>query len=146
QARGRGGRVARLVDHTDFGRAGRAGRPRGLSGTTLLAPGRAADGQPTAFPPVFCARGLAWVGARDHGRSCTSVRRSLLVLKTKRHLGLLGALVVLVAAATPSWPSSLSDGASAFRRGDYVIAFRKLRPLAERGDAEAQAILALMYQ
>jgi uncharacterized protein len=68
------------------------------------------------------------------------------VLKAKRHVGILAALVMLVSAATPSWPSSLSDGASAFRRGDYVIAFRKLRPLAERGDAEAQAILALMYQ
>jgi TPR repeat protein len=32
------------------------------------------------------------------------------------------------------------------RRGDYVTAFRKLRPLAERGQAEAQALLALMYQ
>jgi uncharacterized protein len=68
------------------------------------------------------------------------------VLKAERALGLLAALMMLVATVTPSWPSSLSDGASAFRRGDYVIAFRKLRPLAERGDAEAQVILALMYQ
>jgi uncharacterized protein len=68
------------------------------------------------------------------------------VLKARRHVGILAALVMLVSAATPAWPSSFSDGASAFRRGDYVIAFRKLRPLAERGDAEAQAILALMYQ
>jgi len=58
----------------------------------------------------------------------------------------LAAVVMLVSAAAPAWPSSLSDGASAFRRGDYVTAFRKLRPLAERGQAEAQAILALMYQ
>jgi TPR repeat protein len=59
---------------------------------------------------------------------------------------ILTAVVMLVSAATPSWPSSLSDGASAFRRGDYVIALRKLRPLAERGHAEAQALLAFMYQ
>ena len=58
----------------------------------------------------------------------------------------LAAVVMLVSAAMPSWSSSLSDGASAFRRGDYVVAFKKLRPLAERGHAEAQAILALMYQ
>jgi uncharacterized protein len=58
----------------------------------------------------------------------------------------LAAVVMLVSAAMPAWPSSLSDGASAFRRGDYVTAFKKLRPLAERGHAEAQAILALMYQ
>jgi uncharacterized protein len=58
----------------------------------------------------------------------------------------MAALLMLVSAATPAWPSSLSDGASAFHRGDYVIALRKLRPLAERGQAEAQALLALMYQ
>jgi TPR repeat protein len=58
----------------------------------------------------------------------------------------LAALVMFVSATVPAWPTSLSDGASAFRRGNYVIAFRKLRPLAERGDAEAQAILGLMYQ
>ena len=69
-----------------------------------------------------------------------------MVLKAKRHVGTLAALVMLVSAATPSWPSSLSDGASALRRGDYVTAFRKLRPLAERGYAEAQAELAFMYQ
>jgi TPR repeat protein len=68
------------------------------------------------------------------------------VLKARQHVGILAVLVTLVSAATPSWPSSLSDGASAFRRGDYVIALRKLRPLAERGDAEAQALLAFMYQ
>jgi uncharacterized protein len=68
------------------------------------------------------------------------------VLKAKRHVGILAVLMMLVSAATPAWPSSLSDGASAFRRGDYVAALRKLRPLAERGHAEAQAILALMYQ
>jgi uncharacterized protein len=58
----------------------------------------------------------------------------------------LAAVVMLVSATAPAWPNSLSDGAGAFRRGEYVIAFRKLRPLAERGDAEAQAILGLMYQ
>jgi uncharacterized protein len=67
-------------------------------------------------------------------------------LKAERAVGLLAALMMLVATVTSSWSSSLSDGASAFHRGDYVIAVRKLRPLAERGDAEAQAILALMYQ
>ena len=58
----------------------------------------------------------------------------------------LAAVMMLLSAAMPAWASSLSDGASAFRRGDYVVAFRKLRPLAERGQPEAQALLALMYQ
>ena len=69
-----------------------------------------------------------------------------MAMKAKRPVGILAALMMLVSAATPSSSSSLSDGANAFRRGDYVIAVRKLRPLAERGNAEAQAILALMYQ
>src|SRR5690348_8820709 len=146
QARGRGGRMARLVDHPDCGRDGRAGRSRNLPGATLLARTRAADAQPPAIRPVLRAGDLARVAARDHGRSCTSFGRSLVVLKAERALGLLAALIMLVATVTPSSPSSLSDGASAFRRGDYVIAFKKLRPLAEHGDAEAQAIVALMYQ
>ena len=58
----------------------------------------------------------------------------------------LAALMMLIAAATPSWPSSLSDGLIAFRRSDYPTAFRKLRPLAERGQAEAQVMLGYMYE
>ena len=69
-----------------------------------------------------------------------------MVLKAIRPVGILAVLMMLVSAGTPAWPSSLSDGASAFHRGDYVAALRRLRPLAERGHAEAQAILALMYQ
>ena len=58
----------------------------------------------------------------------------------------LAALVMLVAAATPGWPSALSEGVVAFHRSDYLTAFRKLRPLAERGQAEAQALLGYMYE
>ena len=58
----------------------------------------------------------------------------------------LAALTMFVAAATPSWPSSFSDGIVAFHRSDFPSAFRKLRPLAERGQAEAQALLGYMYE
>ena len=58
----------------------------------------------------------------------------------------LAALMMLVTAAAPSWPSAFSEGVVAFHRSDYPTAFRKLKPLAERGQAEAQALLAYMYQ
>jgi TPR repeat protein len=58
----------------------------------------------------------------------------------------LAALLILATAATPAWPSALSDGVVAFHRSDYATAFRKLKPLAERGQAEAQALLGYMYQ
>jgi TPR repeat protein len=53
---------------------------------------------------------------------------------------------MLVAAAAPSWSSAFSDGVVAFRRSDFPTGFRKLRPLAERGQAEAQALLGYMYE
>jgi TPR repeat protein len=40
----------------------------------------------------------------------------------------------------------VSEGVLAFRRGDYPTAARKLTPLAERGNAEAQALLGFMYE
>jgi len=36
-------------------------------------------------------------------------------------------------------------GLAAFGRGDYAVAFNEWRPLAEQGDAAAQANLGLMY-
>jgi uncharacterized protein len=64
----------------------------------------------------------------------------------RRFSSALAALLMLVASATASWPSAFSDGIIAFHRSDYATAFRKLRPLAERGQAEAQALLGFMYQ
>ena len=36
-------------------------------------------------------------------------------------------------------------GASAFERGDYATALREWRPLAEQGNASAQAMLGYLY-
>jgi clan AA aspartic protease (TIGR02281 family) len=38
------------------------------------------------------------------------------------------------------------EGVHAYNRGDYATAMRNLRPLAERGDANAQAFVGFMYQ
>jgi uncharacterized protein len=51
-----------------------------------------------------------------------------------------------VIASLPAIASPLSDGTSAFHRGDFSTAARKLIPLAGRGNAEAQAVLGFMYE
>ena len=44
----------------------------------------------------------------------------------------------------PAW-TGFYKGVAAYNRGDYATAIRELRPLAERGLAEAQLKLGLMY-
>lgn len=39
----------------------------------------------------------------------------------------------------------LTEGIRAFKKGRYVIAYRKLLPLAEQGELRAQVILARLY-
>src|SRR5215469_2355607 len=50
------------------------------------------------------------------------------------------ALGLHAAAAGP-----LDDGTAAYRRNDYATALRLVRPLADQGNASAQALLGLMY-
>jgi uncharacterized protein len=58
----------------------------------------------------------------------------------------LTALALVLAAGAPAQADALSDGVNAFRRGDFRTAVRILAPLAERGNAEAQAVLGFMYE
>jgi uncharacterized protein YfiM (DUF2279 family) len=59
-----------------------------------------------------------------------------------------GALVILVGAMLYSGVSiaGLDEGLEALKKGDYVTASRELRQLAERGNAEAQYRVGLMYE
>lgn len=59
-----------------------------------------------------------------------------------------GALVlaVLLIAHPAAAIAALSDGLDALRKGDYDAAARELKPLAERGDPEAQYRVGLMYE
>ncbi len=41
--------------------------------------------------------------------------------------------------------SNLTAGLAAFEAQDYTKAFKLLKPIAQRGDAEAQCIIANMY-
>ena len=56
-------------------------------------------------------------------------------------------LIALLLSLETSLPAKadISDGFAAYDRGDYTTAFRKLKPLAEQGDAAVQFILGFMY-
>jgi TPR repeat protein len=67
---------------------------------------------------------------------------------TKRHDGtitLIGSLTATLVVVGTADAAPLDDAVAAYRRRDYVTAERMLRPLAERGDAQAQDYLASLY-
>jgi TPR repeat protein len=55
------------------------------------------------------------------------------------------AVLVLCGFATPSTAGPFEDGLDAARRADYAAVLRLWAPLAEQGDARAQANLGLLY-
>ncbi len=57
-------------------------------------------------------------------------------------------LLILCASLLAGMPAfaDLADGVDAYKKGDYETALRELRPLAEKGDADAQVYLGMMYQ
>jgi TPR repeat protein len=60
-----------------------------------------------------------------------------------RSAALLAALLAF--DGFPAHADQLDDAAAAYDRGDYVTAFRLIRPLALSGDPVAQYHLGLMY-
>ena len=64
------------------------------------------------------------------------------------HPFLPSALLVFASAIlfSGSGIAGLQEGLDALRKGDYAAAAKELRPLAERGDTEAQYRLGLMYE
>ena len=58
---------------------------------------------------------------------------------------LIGALLTASLAVSVG-AGPLEDGLAAYERKDYAVAFQLLRPLAEQGDASAQAQLGIMYR
>ena len=58
---------------------------------------------------------------------------------------ILFAVFLVVACATVAAADSFEVAVAANKRGDYPQAARLFRPLAEQGDARAQAGLAAMY-
>jgi hypothetical protein len=58
---------------------------------------------------------------------------------------LIALLVLFSAAAGPARGGDFQVGLSAFNAGDYATAFARWWPLAEHGDAKAQASLGFLY-
>ncbi|NKB48601.1 MAG: sel1 repeat family protein [Alphaproteobacteria bacterium] len=54
-------------------------------------------------------------------------------------------LVALAVLAAPAAAQDIAEGVAAYERGDYEAALGHWRPLAGRGDANAQASLGLLY-
>src|SRR5882724_11990527 len=52
------------------------------------------------------------------------------------------AMLALTGAALAG---PLEDGQAAYNRGDYATALRLFRPLADKGDSDAQNALGIMY-
>jgi uncharacterized protein len=58
----------------------------------------------------------------------------------------LTVLLTLIAVAGTAFAGAWEDGTAAVFRGDYVTAYRLLRPLADRGDANAQNTIGFLYR
>jgi TPR repeat protein len=55
------------------------------------------------------------------------------------------AAILALAAAGPAWAGAYEEGLSAYERGDFATAVELWRPLAHRGDAEAEAGMGLLF-
>ncbi len=51
---------------------------------------------------------------------------------------------ILIGLAAPAW-AGLAEGLAAYGRGDYAMALREFRPLANQGNAQAQNNLGTLY-
>jgi TPR repeat protein len=58
----------------------------------------------------------------------------------------LAAMAMCVAVTVPALAEPSKDASAAWDRGDYVVAMRMYRPLADRGNTEAQHKIGTMYQ
>ena len=66
-------------------------------------------------------------------------------LTVKRALFALVLLGALAHALAGPARAGLDEGVAAYVRGDWAAALREFRPLAEKGEADAQSTLGLMY-
>ncbi len=75
----------------------------------------------------------------------TDVLRSKTEATMRVIIGLILGLAVMM-LALPVAAQDYKKGVEAYGRGDYATALREWRPLAEQGDAGAQATLGAMYE
>ena len=65
--------------------------------------------------------------------------------RTSRLFALAAALLLTVMGTPPAAAQTMEEARAAYARGDHATALRGFRIHAERGDAEAQFILGIMY-
>src|SRR5271169_3408847 len=65
-------------------------------------------------------------------------------INCKSRLLMGGAMALLL--IVPAVASDDAPGMKAFRSGDYAAAYREWKPLADKGDANAQCNLGILYQ
>ena len=58
----------------------------------------------------------------------------------------LSLAILLSGCSQQAVPPGFEAGSAAYRRGDYGIALKAFRPLAEQGNAAAQSNLGVMYE
>ena len=63
-----------------------------------------------------------------------------------RKLALIVAVALMGISVSQSAWGGFKEGMDAYLRKDYLTAFKELKPVAERGDAEAQYNIAVMYE
>jgi TPR repeat protein len=80
-------------------------------------------------------------------RTCARSSRTPLLSPAAGKLSKAGilALALSFSLTVPVSAGPREDAGTAYQRGDYGVAFRLWRPLAEQGDARAQAALGGMY-
>jgi uncharacterized protein len=69
----------------------------------------------------------------------------VLPMRTRSFRRVAGLVVLLLSPVRPVTASDFGSGLSAYNRGDYTTAFRDWYPLAEHGDAAAQAGLGFLF-
>jgi uncharacterized protein len=76
-----------------------------------------------------------------------STNRRAVALRRVMARACFAALLVVSAMLTPAARAdTLARGIAAFDRGNYIVAFRELRPVAEAGNARAAGLVGFMYE
>src|ERR1700722_13983840 len=94
------------------------------------------------LPVTFCVLTIRQV--RETGESVCFSREGYIPICAKYNI-LRGFIAsVVVAAACPLWADT-SAGLAAFKKGDYPAALREWKAAAQKGQAEAEYDLRLLY-
>ena len=78
-------------------------------------------------------------------RKCVKENEKMLN-KMPRRLLIIPVLVLTLVVGNSAFSADIQAGLDAAKRGDFVWAFRELKPFAEQGNADAQYNIGVMYR